>query len=279
MARALALSLCGALCFSAPTAVAQDDDDDAPAAAPEKPKAKSDADDLPDVAADEAPLPPPGPPRAGEQEPGTYFAPPVQPGTRRASIGPDLFVTHRGSSGEGSYGAGPGYGAHLRAELTSFLGLRAHFSRVTHDVELPEGALGLPGTRYDQPAVTVTTLGGRLEPTLWLLPTLYVWAGAGVSWGRLVAPIPSTSGALDLTTAERTGVLLEWTGAIGGSVDVIAQRLAITAWVSGGIISNRSGVAFATAQAIDQNGQTVTVDALPEPDSVLSGVVGVEAVF
>ncbi len=171
------------------------------------------------------------------------------------------------------YSPGFVYGAHARIEVFRFLGFRAYANQSHHSVDVPDGEL-VENTSVDQPALQVLQIGARVEPTVLLLPTLRLWAGLGVAWGRATAPEPSTSGALQ-DPAERTGVFVEWSGALGATWDVIPAWMAITASVSGGAMSNQSGSMFEKRQAIDANGLFSEIGALPEFKSSFAALVGV----
>jgi hypothetical protein len=139
-------------------------------------------------------------------------------------------------------------------------------------VDVSSGELGWPSV--DQPALEVLQIGARLEPTYVLLPTLRLWAGLGVAWGRATANEPDTHGALQ-DPDERAGVFVEWSGALGATWDVIPTWLALTAEVSGGALSNQSGSMFENRQEIDSGGKLSEIGALPEFKSSVSALIGV----
>jgi hypothetical protein len=180
-------------------------------------------------------------------------------------VGPDVGFWSRPAEGEGvKYSPGLAYGAHARAELWSFLGFRVSFSQSTHAVEVPAGSLGLPGSVLDQPDLEVFQIGGRLEPTLMPLPTLRLWAGVGVAWARATAPQPSSSGALQIRYADRSGVMLEYSGALGATWDAVPRWLALTLSGSAGIVTDQSGDLFLEHVVSDGTGGTTRLQGLPE---------------
>jgi hypothetical protein len=225
------------------------------------------------------PLPPPlPPPRPDEQELGPYVAPQESDAPeRKLEIGPDFGITARSAEGDGvSYSPGFTWGAHLRVELVSFLGFRAYFNNSYHAVDVPTGALSadppLSPDEVDQEDLKVTVIGARLEPTWVVTPELRLWAGLGVAWGRVFAEEPETTP--EVASHDRTGVLLEWTGSLGGSYDVIPRWLAVTLLLSGGLVSNQSGDVFDRTQVISQTGQITYLGGLPEFTSTMSALVG-----
>lgn len=218
--------------------------------------------------------PAPAPPRPGDQEPGPYLPPAEDEGfERKLEVGPDVGVTLRPARGDSiDYSPGWSWGAHVRVELTTFLGFRAYFNNTSHGVEIPTGALGL-GAAVEQEDISVTVIGARLEPTWVVTPRLRLWLGAGVAWGRVFAEEPSTNPPV--SSFDRTGVLLEWTGSLGASFDAIPSWLAVTLLLNGGVASNQSGDVFDRTQVIDQAGQVAHLAGLPEFESTFSALLGV----
>jgi hypothetical protein len=264
-----------------PAAPAEEDEEKAEDAADEPkttPKAADEPVVEPKPEPPAEPLPPPlPPPQPNEQEGGPYVAPPEAEGPeRKLEVGPDFGITAREAEGDGvSYSPGFTWGAHLRVELVSFLGFRAYFNNSYHAVDVPDGALAvhsLSPDQVDQEALKVTVIGARLEPTWVVTPELRLWAGLGVAWGRVFAEEPSTEP--EVASHDRTGVLLEWTGSLGGSYDVIPNWFAVTLLLSGGFVSNQSGDVFDRTQAISQTGQITYLGGLPEFASTLSALVG-----
>lgn len=211
-------------------------------------------------------LPPPAAPHATDQKPSPYLKkpPPAQP-VRKVEVGPDFGVWQRPADGSGaSYGPGFSWGVHARIEIASWIALRASFVHNDQPVTVRSGALGLPGADIHQPDLQVTLLGARLEPTWVVSPRFRTWVGLGIAWGRIVAPAITTSGAFGtLNTTERDGVLLEYTGALGLTVDVIPNWLAASVAGSAGFLTNQSGSVFDGQQDRDQTGQYVFAGGLP----------------
>jgi hypothetical protein len=280
------LAACSALCLThAAVAWAQPE----PPARPDAGEANDEAEDEPGAKAAAAPSevpeepladpePPPPllpPPSAGEQQPGPYVASPEPAGRqRKLEIGPDFGVTLRPAAGDAiSYSPGLSWGAHLRIELVSFLGLRAYFNNTRHAVDVPAGALGpTDDTEIDQDALAVTIIGARLEPTWVVTPELRLWVGAGIAWGRVVAKEPSAKPAI--AGADRRAVLLELTGSLGASYDLIPSWLCVSLLLNGGIPTNQSGDMFDRQQVIDQAGTIDYLRGLPEFESTFSALVG-----
>lgn len=295
------LALCLLLAFSAPSAFAQG----APPKGPTKPgepakipvdsaTPSADSDSLDDEDDKAKPrekveltpeppkvvhktLPPPGDARADEQEPRPVFGEPMERDPdRHLELGPDVGLWARTAKGDDvSYAPGLGYGVHARAELWRFLGLRIYFNNATHAVDVPRGSLGLPDTQLDQPDLRVFQLGARAEPTFMPLPTLRVWCGVGIAWARATAPEPSSTGANQIRYADRSGVFLEYSAALGATWDFIPHWLAATLSVSGGLVGEQSGDLFHEQPVADGAGGTARMAGFPELASSFSAQLGV----
>jgi hypothetical protein len=271
--------LCSALCLAhASIARAQPESPDAPlerdneAEEPDRDATPSEVPEEPPPDTQPPPAPPPAP-TAGEQQPGPYYAPEPPERARKLGIGPDFGITVRPAEGnETSYSPGFTWGAHLRIELASFLGLRAYFNNTRHAVDVPTGAIGpTSDTEVDQDDLAVTVLGARLEPTWVVTPELRLWVGAGIAWGRVVADEPSTRPAV--ASSDRS-VLLELTGSLGASYDLIPHWLCLSLLVSGGVPTNQSGDVFDRQQVINQAGLIEYLGGLPEFESTFSVLAG-----
>jgi hypothetical protein len=226
-------------------------------------------------------LPPPPPPRVDEQEPRPFlytFRPLTK--ERHIEVGPDAGVWFRSAKGSTvEYAPGFAWGIHTRAELWKYLDVTAYFSRAQHSVDVPRGSLGLADTNVEQPALDVVQIGGRIEPTLRPIADLRLWLGLGIGWGHITADAPTTSGANAATYADRTGVYLEYSAALGATWDVIPSWLALSLSASGGLLTNQSGDLFHDHQAISNNGTLVTLAALPELESSYAALLGVGIVL
>jgi hypothetical protein len=235
----------------------------------EKPSAKkSDADLPPEHDEEVPPAPPPPPPRVDEQLPRPYLERPKPiAGVRHIEIGPDAGIWSRPAKGDAaSYSAAFAWGAHARIEILPVLGFAAYFNAARHSVTVRDA-------RIDQPPIEVMQIGARLEPTWPVLPTLRLWAGVGVAWGRVKAPSPSVTDVQDVP--DRTAVFLEYSGALGGTYDVLPHWLAISLSLSGGLVKNQSGDAFDESQVIDQTGFMSRLAGLPEFEGSYSALLGV----
>ena len=238
-----------------------DDDGDAPPKkpAPTKPEAEPSRREAPKN------LPPPADPRADEQAPRPFLAKGSDEAERHVEVGPDVGLWSRPAKGDGvSYAPGFAWGIHARAELHRYLGFRAYLSNAKHAVDAPRGSLGLSDTQVDQPDLEVIQLGARAEPTLMPTPTLRLWAGLGIAWARATAPEPSSSGAVQIRSADRSGVLLEYSAALGATWDVVPRWLAATVSASGGLVADQTGDLFQDRAVGDGAGGTTTLGAMPE---------------
>jgi len=235
---------------------------------------------LPAGSADENKAPPPPPePRADEQQPQPYLKlPPADKPSRMVELGPHIGVAYLPANGaQASYDAGFAWGAHARIELAPWMGFRVSFTKSTHAVTVPDGGLGLPaGTSIDQAALSVLLLRARIEPTWVIGPRLRLWAGVGAGWGRISAPSLTTTGTqTDLHNPAHKGVMLEFSGALGASVDVIPDWLAASLMLSAGAVTNQSGEVFSPSQAFTADGHRIQVGAFPHFGSSLSALLGV----
>lgn len=248
----------------------EDDSDDADEESDEPATSTKSSNTPKDEAESEKPLPPPPPPRATDQFPPPYDKKPDPiRNVRHVEIGPDFGVWSRSAKDDSaSYGAAFAYGAHARVEILPVLGFSIYASNAHHEVTVEDSAV-------DQPALQVFQMGARLEPTWPVLPTLRLWLGLGVAWGRAAADAPTVDGIQDSSMADRSGVFLEYSAALGGTYDVIPNWLALSLSVSGGVMANQSGDLFDDTQAIDNTGQMSRLSGLPEMESGFSALLGV----
>jgi hypothetical protein len=255
-----------------------------PEAAPAtKQEAPARAEEPPDVLGEQQPaLPPPAPPRADSQSPHPYVLFRERPRERKLELGPDFAIWHRNTEAgsSASYATGIAVGAHARIELREWLGLRLFFLWGKHGVDVDPRGLELASGTVEQPDISVTELGARIEPTWVVLPRLRLWAGAGASWARAQAPRPKiTTSAGAAKTTERAGVFIELGGAAGATFDVIPEWLAV--WVSGslGAVVNESGDLFHEQQAIAADGTLLHIGGLPGMSTALATTLGVALVL
>jgi hypothetical protein len=224
------------------------------------------------------PLPPPAQPHAADQKPAPYLKtpPPAQP-VRKVEVGPDFGVWQRPADGsDASYGPGFSWGVHARIEIASWIAVRTSFVHNDLPVTVRSGSLGLTGADIHQPDLEVTLLGARLEPTWVVTPRFRAWLGLGIAWGRVVGPPLTTSGAFGtLNASERDGVLLESSGALGLTVDVIPNWLSASLAGSAGFLTNQSGSLFDGQQDRDEAGQYVFVGGLPKFSASYSALFSV----
>ena len=229
------------------------------------------------------PPPPPAPPRADEQNPRPYLKlPEPEKPSRQVELGAHVGMEYLPARGSAlSYGPGFAWGGHARIEIAPWMGFRISFTQSSQPVSVPDGALGLQsGTRIDQPDLSVLLLRARIEPTWVVSPRLRLWAGIGAGWGRVSAPALTTSGTqADLNAAQRKGVMLEFSGGLGGSFDVIPNWLAASLMVSGGFLTNQTGEVFTSSQAFTADGHRTQLAGLPHFSSSLSALFGVSVLL
>jgi hypothetical protein len=231
----------------------------------------------PVATATQAPAPPLPPPEADEQSPRPYLLRPrARQPIRNVDVGPDVGIAFRPADGDSvSYGAAFSYGLHARVEVLRWLGVRALVLRSNHSVEVPRGGLGLADTEIDHPDIELNLLGIRVEPTWVLDPRLRLWAGLGAGWAFMETEAPTTSGALELQSAGRDGVIVEFSGALGATLDVIPDWLTASIALSAGTVTGQTGDIFRSMQGFDQNGRMLHISPLPHFASTYSAVLGV----
>lgn len=264
-------------------AVATDDEAEADTGdeAPPKKKATPSAassDVPPEPDRDVRRLPPPGEPRADEQEPRPYLKL-VRPLSRERhiEIGPDVGIWSRPAEGDSiEYEPALAYGVHLRVPLASFLAITGYFSQASHSVTIPRGSLGLD-FEIEQEPLQVTHLGSRLEPTLEPIPNLRLWLGLGIAWGHIRAEEPDSDG--EMAYADRSGVYLEYSGSLGATWDVIPSWLAVSLSGSAGVLTAQTGDLFDDHQVIQKDGTTTTMGAMPELAGSYSALLGLGIVL
>ena len=225
------------------------------------------APDPPPVAsAGPAPLPPLPPPQADQQQPRPYLrAPDPERPMRAIDIGPDFGVALRPSNRDSvTYGAAFAIGAHALIEITRWLGFRALFSRSDHPVTIARGEFNIPNSDVHQPDLELVLIAGRFEPTWVVTPRLRLWAGAGAGLAYFVAPVATTTGAVQAQTARRGGVGVDIGGALGGSYEVIPNWFTVALSGSAAFTTGHTGDAFHQVQAFDATGRRYYAASLPE---------------
>lgn len=217
-------------------------------------------------------------PRADEQNPKPYFAPAErEPRLERLDLGPDVGVVYRPAEGNTiSYSAGFRYGAHARVEILKWLGMRAIVAKSNHAVSVPTGAL-LPGTDAEQPSLDVLEFGLRVEPTWPVHERARLWLGLGGVWERVSTERPTLSGRR-VQGSDRSGVAVEYSAALGGTLDVLPNWLAIGVAISASWVASQSGSLFEPLQAVDENvsrpqDPLVYLAGLPEFEAAYSAVL------
>lgn len=243
-----------------------DEDGDEPA----EPASETRATDAPSTSVSGVSGAPPSPmPEIPRSPP---LSPAAAPHARVLVVGADLgVVTRNGESDGASYGAGVTYGAWARVETWPWLAFRLGASHASHEVDVARGGLGVPSdTEVHQPAVSVMALSLRVEPTWVVTQRVRAFAGFGLGWARLVAPEPSTTGALTLTSLDRDGTMLEWTLGLGAAYELVPRWLDVGLWAGGATTSNAAGAAFESRQAFDQAGRRQRIGALPTVDGAFT---------
>lgn len=209
-------------------------------------------------------------PRPDEQKPAPYLrVPPPEHATRNIELGVSGGAAWRSATSDAaSYPATFAYGAALRAEVLSWLGVRAFFLQASQAVAFDDS------TRAHQPDLDVLLLGVRVEPSLELAPRLRGWAGLSAGWLRTVTP-PADGAAASV----RLGTGLDLGAAVGAGYDVIADRLAVTAALGASWIVLQSGDMFRPTDAVQSDGTRGRVEGLPKYGAALHAELGVEVAW
>lgn len=208
---------------------------------------------------------------------------------RKVEVGPDLGVAFRPDDDGGPIRYSPGFawGAHARIDYAPWLGVRPWVRHSSHAVSIERGGLAtseysvLSQVSFDQPNLSLWSLGIQIEPTLWITRSLAIWSGFGIDWGRLEASQPSAAlspcalgESCAVQTAYRTGVLVELTSSLGATLDLIPEWLVALATVQYGFTIEESGGLFDPVQAF-VGGQMQHLRGLPRMRTGVTVLLGV----
>jgi len=207
------------------------------------------------------------PPRPKELPPLEVASPPF---TRHVDVGGGVALVKRVASGETELGdtsvrypAALGFALWARWDLIRYLRANLYAVRSARDVDLPPGALGLPGDPGEVEVYTYS-LGLRLAPTLPLGQRARAWVSGGVGWGRLELgrfEVASPSGPF--AVRERVASFVEVPLGVGVSVDVVPGWLALDLETTGAFYVAQRGAALRPGQTIDATGRRVAVEPFP----------------
>lgn len=201
---------------------------------------------------------------------------PVGP-NRTVEVGLGAGVTSRpATSGSVTYGLGRTVGLHVRTDVWRWIAARVVARWETAAVNFGEGALGLPaGTTYTEPDLNRVYLGASLEPTWYPVPTLGLWAGAGIGWGRTTAQSLYTQGAERVTLPIRSAVFIEVPLSAGIRYEFVKHWLVANLSGHVGLLSGQSGALENPYDTPGKSGRFVTAEGFPELGTSFGVLAGV----
>ncbi len=172
-----------------------------------------------------------------------------------------------------TFGPAVAWGFYARPEIKPWLGVRLYYREEYIPVTVEQGGFNTSTTNFgdtsfDQPSLHLRSLGARAEPTWVVSPRLRLMAVIGIAWLRFVAPSPTSSGELDIETANRSAVELDYVGGLGAAFDIVPHWVSVGASFTYGIPSQRTGNAYSEVQAFDQDGKRHSLGPLPRFDGI-----------
>lgn len=234
----------------------------------------------------------------GEAEPDLDVPPPTaqqpapvalddrpEPPPRLVEVGPFFGFTLRPSEDSRvSFDPAFTWGAYVRPEVTSWLGVRLYYRQESIPVSVRRGGYEVPdyplgATDFQQPDLRLRSFGARLEPTWVVNPRLRLMGILGIAWLRHVTPVPTSTGDLEVQTASRAAVELNTMFGVGASFEVIPHWVVLSASVTYGIPTNRSGTAYEEPVQAFANGERLYLQTLPKFRSVSDVLLSVGLVL
>lgn len=243
-------------------------------------------------AADPAPAAPaasPDDPASKPPRPPIAEAPPRTrlPWEQHVELGGGLAITATPASRDGDgrttpVRLGPDFGFHIRLswELLRYLWFTGYLVESRHRVDIPAGALGVPGSLQGDHA-WMYTFGGRFSPTLPIGSRVRLWVTAGAGWGRIEYPrfCPKLPCGSTLVVRERAASVVEIPIGVGAAFEVIPRWLRIHAELTGSFFPSQTGAALQHAQTIDAAGKMRDVGPMPRLDGALVQTIGLSLVL
>ncbi len=112
--------------------------------------------------------------------------------------------------------------------LTDWLGLRLNANLESHRVRADSRYFGLGNSALSVPDLEGIRVGVGLEPRYLVADRLWLWVSAGVAWARVSQNSLSATGAVPVTVAPRSGVLVELPARAGVTLMVIPNWLGVS---------------------------------------------------
>lgn len=177
-----------------------------------------------------------------------------KPATRWSEVGAFIGMSYRASSEPEQFKYRPGvaYGGFFRPQITDYLAVGLSYREERITVDAAPGAYDYGGAKQalalHQPALKVTSLSVRIEPSFPVTRYLHVLGLVSWSGVRIVYPMPTADGFEQ--RADRAGVELNWGLGGGVSVDILHNWVNLSLMGAYHFISNQTGSAYDPIQAI-----------------------------
>ncbi len=196
-------------------------------------------------------------------------------------IGPLLATVFRPSRSDAiRYEPGIAYGAFVMVPITEWLLTRASFRQELIPVSAPAGALGIEGPSrslaLSQPNLSALAFSAEAEGVYRPLSRLFLRAGVGVAWARVVAPPPEAENFY--VDAERSLTVSTISLSLGAAYTLIPSWLELGLRVSGGLPFAQTGRMILPLQVV-VDGELAHVDPLPEMAGLLDATLELGVVF
>lgn len=175
---------------------------------------------------------------------------------------------------------GPGFHIRLSWEMIPYLWFTGYVVESHHPLDLPAGALGVPG-KLTSDAAWMYTLGARLSPTIPIGSRVRLWFTAGAGWGRIMYPrlCPQQPCTGALLVPKRAASLIEIPLGIGAAFEVIPHWLRIHVELTGSLLPSQNGPALDHTQTIDAAGKMLDVRPMPRLDGIVTQTIGLSLVL
>lgn len=208
------------------------------------------------------------------------------PWQKHVEIGADIALVSRpasvdinGNSSGIRYLPAVGWGAHARWDVFRYVRFSAYVLKSSHELRLPQAALGFPATLSIEPVKTYS-FGARLAPTWPFNDRARAWISAGIGWGRVASDrIDVTDATGSFQVRERAHSFAEIPLGIGAAFEVIPRWLSIEIEVTGSYIFGQEGELLRAAQAIDGAGRKRAIGPFPELDASFTQTLGLSLVL
>jgi hypothetical protein len=176
----------------------------------------------------------------------------------------------------------PNAGFHIRMswEVLRYLWFTGYLVESAHALDLPPGALGLPGTLTGGSA-HLYTFGARVSPTLPLGSRARLWLTAGAGWGRIAYPrlCPQQPCTGAFMVRERAATMVEVPIGLGAAFELIPRWLRLHLELTGSLLPSQIGEARETGQVIDAAGKKRDVGPMPHLEGSIVQTIGLSLVL